>query len=85
MFEVDKKTMTAQRYPDGNIKAKTSHTLNPVWFIIYDPTGNGSIAFDPEINEPGLTNVAPTIMQLLGLKPPEIYDPPLLLFNEEGR
>ena len=39
MFEIDKKTNTAARYPDGSIKAKTAHTLNPVWFIVYDPTG----------------------------------------------
>jgi len=82
MFEVDKKTKTPKLYPDGRIRAKTAHTTNPVWFIVFDPTGNGCIDFDPEIGQPGLTNVAPTIMQLLGLKPPEIYDPPLLLFKE---
>jgi 2,3-bisphosphoglycerate-independent phosphoglycerate mutase len=85
MFEIDKKTNTPKRYPDGNIRAKTSHTLNPVWFIVYDPADNDSIAFDPEIKNPGLTNVASTLMQLMGLKPPEIYDPPLLLFKEGRR
>jgi 2,3-bisphosphoglycerate-independent phosphoglycerate mutase len=83
MFEIDEKTNTPKRYPDGNIKAKTSHTLNPVWFIVYDPTGNDCIVFNPEIKNPGLTNVASTIMQLMGLEPPEIYEPPLLLFKEE--
>ncbi len=85
MFEIDKKTNTPKRYPDGNIRAKTSHTLNPVWFIVYDPADNDCIAFDPEIKNPGLTNVASTILQLMGLKPPEIYDPPLLLFKEGRR
>ena len=83
MFEIDEKSRTPQLYPDGKIKAKTAHTLNPVWFIVYDPTGDDCIVFNPEIKEPGLTNVASTIMQLLGLKPPEIYDPPLLLFREQ--
>ncbi len=83
MFEVDKKTKTPKLYPDGKIRAKTAHTLNPVWFIVYDPTGNDCIEFNPEIKEPGLTNVASTVMQLLGLEPPEIYDPPLLLFREQ--
>ena len=78
MFEVNKKTKTPKLYPDGRIRAKTAHTTNPVWFIVFDPTGNGCIDFNPEIGQPGLTNVAPTIMQLLGLKPPEIADPPLL-------
>jgi 2,3-bisphosphoglycerate-independent phosphoglycerate mutase len=83
MFEIDGKTKTPKLYTDGKIRAKTSHTLNPVWFIVYDPTGNDCIEFNPEIKEPGLTNVASTIMQLLGLEPPEIYDPPLLLFREK--
>ncbi|HYA41441.1 MAG TPA: 2,3-bisphosphoglycerate-independent phosphoglycerate mutase [Syntrophobacteraceae bacterium] len=82
MFEIDEKTKRPKLYPDGKIRAKTSHTLNPVWFIVYDPRGNDCIEFDPQIREPGLTNVAPTLMQLLGLRPPEIYDPPLLLFRE---
>jgi 2,3-bisphosphoglycerate-independent phosphoglycerate mutase len=85
MFEIDEKTKAPKRYPDGSIKAKTSHTLNPVWFIVYDPTGNESIVFDPEIKTPGLTNVAPTIMQLMGLEPPEIYDPPLLVGKAKGK
>ena len=82
MFEIDKKTQTPRLYPDGRIRAKTSHTLNPVWFIVYDPTGEDCILFNPEIREPGLTNVAATLMQLLGIEPPEIFDPPLLLFKE---
>ncbi len=82
MFELDKKTKMPARYPDGSIKAKTAHTLNPVWFIVYDPSGGDCITFDPEIKNPGLTNVAATIMQLLGLESPEIYDPPLLLFKK---
>jgi len=83
MFEIDKKTKTAKLYPDGKIRAKTAHTLNPVWFIVFDPTGDDCIEFNQGIKEPGLTNVASTLMQLLGLEPPEIYDPPLLLFKEE--
>jgi 2,3-bisphosphoglycerate-independent phosphoglycerate mutase len=82
MYEIDEKTRTPKLYPDGKIRAKTAHTLNPVWFIVYDPTGDDSIVFNPEIKEPGLTNVASTLMQLLGLEPPDIYDPPLLLFKD---
>ncbi len=83
MFEIDSKTHTPKLYPDGKIRAKTAHTLNPVWFIVYDPTGEDCVVFDPDLREPGLTNVAPTLMQLLGVKAPEIYDPPLLLFKSE--
>ncbi|MCE5243718.1 MAG: 2,3-bisphosphoglycerate-independent phosphoglycerate mutase, partial [Desulfobacteraceae bacterium] len=83
MFETDKKTGEVKRDRNGRIKGKTAHTLNPVWFIVYDPAGDGSVRFDPEVKNPGLTNVAATCMQLLGLEPPEIYNPPLLLFEEE--
>ncbi len=82
MFEIDSKTGKPKVYPNGKIRAKTAHTTNPVWFIVFDPTGEGCIEFNPEIANPGLTNVAPTLMQLLGIDPPEIYDPPLLLFRQ---
>ncbi len=81
MYEIDKKTGKPKLHADGRPKAKTAHTLNPVWFILYDPSGDGCIRFDPEIKKPGLTNVASTLLQLLGIKPPEIYDPALLLFR----
>ena len=83
MFEIDKKTGDVKRDKSGRIKGKTAHTLNPVWFIVYDPSGDDSIRIDPKVAAPGLTNVAATCFQLLGLKPPETYDPPLLLFEEE--
>lgn len=82
MFEIDSKTHKPKLYPSGEIRAKTAHTLNPVWFIVFDPTGENSVEFNPKIAKPGLTNVAPTIMQLLGVEPPQIYDPPLLLFKQ---
>ncbi len=78
MYEIDKKTKEVKRDPSGKPKAKTSHTLNPVPFIIYDSTGR-EIKFNPEIRTPGLTNIASTCFQLLGLKPPDFYDPSLLI------
>ncbi len=81
MFETDKKTGQVKLNEAGNPKPKTSHTLNPVWFIVYDPGGGNSIRFDPQVQTPGLTNIAATCFQLLGLEPPELYDPPLLLFE----
>ena len=80
MFETDKKTGKA-KIEDGHPKAKTAHTLNPVWFIVYDPTGNGGIRINPDVSEPKLSNIAATCFQLLGMEPPAIYDPPLLLIE----
>lgn len=84
MYEIDSKTGKAKLNDRGQPKGKTAHTLNPVWFIVYDPSGEkGSIRCDPAVNSPGLTNIAATVFQLLGMEPPEIYDPPLLVFGDE--
>ncbi|GLI35937.1 2,3-bisphosphoglycerate-independent phosphoglycerate mutase [Desulforhabdus amnigena] len=82
MYELDKKTGKPKYNEEGKPKAKTAHTLNPVWFIVYDPSGEcASLRFNPEIKEPKLTNIAATCFQLLDLEPPELYDPPLLMAN----
>jgi len=83
MYEMDKKTGAVKRNPDGRPKAKTAHTLNPVWFIVYDPSEQISIRLNPEVADRSLTNIAATCFQLLGIEPPEIFDPPLLLFEED--
>ncbi len=82
MYETDKKTGKVKLNLTGQPKAKTAHSLNPVWFIVYDPAGGNSIEINQNIKEPGLTNLAATCFQLLGLEPPDFYDPPLLIFNE---
>jgi 2,3-bisphosphoglycerate-independent phosphoglycerate mutase len=81
MYEIDKKSGNIKLNEQGQPKGKTAHTLNPVWFIVYDPSGGNSIHFNPEVKVPSLTNIAATCFQTLGLEPPEIYDPPLLIFG----
>jgi 2,3-bisphosphoglycerate-independent phosphoglycerate mutase len=54
--------------------AKTSHTLNPVPFIIYDSIEKHEI----KQGSYGLANVAPTIALLLGLEPPDIWEPSMI-------
>jgi 2,3-bisphosphoglycerate-independent phosphoglycerate mutase len=51
---------------------KTAHSLNPVPFIIYDPNYNGEYEMN-EVDKPGLTNIAGTILNLLGFKNVEDY------------
>jgi 2,3-bisphosphoglycerate-independent phosphoglycerate mutase len=70
MFTIDK---------EGEKKIKTSHTLNPVPFAIYDPCYNGEYRM-ATIEKPGLSNVASTIMNLLGYEKVKDYDPSLLTF-----
>ncbi len=58
---------------------KTSHTLNPVPFIIYDPQYKNEYVM-ADVKNPGLSNVAATILNLLGYEKVEDYDPSLIKF-----
>ena len=66
---------------NGKKDVKTAHTLNPVPFIIYDPNYNGEYKM-AKIETPGLTNIAGTILNLLGYKNVEGYDPSLVTFEK---
>ncbi len=82
MYEMDKKAGRPKLNDQGNPKGKTAHTLNPVWFIVYDPSEDKPIEVNPAVAEPGLANVAATIFQLLHMEKPEIYAQPLLHFRQ---
>jgi 2,3-bisphosphoglycerate-independent phosphoglycerate mutase len=58
---------------------KTSHTLNPVPFIIYDPEYKNEYTM-ADVKNPGLTNVAATVLNLLGYEKVEDYDASLIRF-----
>ena len=74
MYEIDKKTRSFQKKPDGTLKAKTSHTLNPVPCYIVGADGL-SLA---DVEAPGLANVAATVLHLMGFAAPEGFRPSLL-------
>ena len=50
----------------GGVAPRTAHSLNPVPFIVYDPAERHELK---EGNTFGLANVAPTIVDLMGLEP----------------
>ena len=79
MYEQDKKG--AVRYEGGRPKAKTSHTLNPVPAILYDPLFAGEYRLDPEVAKPGLANVAATALALMGYQAPADYERSLIAFT----
>ena len=79
MYEIDKKT-GAVKMENGMPKSKTSHTLNPVPCIIYDPTANGEYEL-AKLEAPGLANVAATALDLMGFQAPEDYLPSLIQFK----
>jgi 2,3-bisphosphoglycerate-independent phosphoglycerate mutase len=56
---------------------KTAHTLNPVPFVIYDPGYKGEYEMAP-IQNRGISNVASTLLNLLGYEKVEDYDPSLI-------
>ncbi|NLK13898.1 MAG: 2,3-bisphosphoglycerate-independent phosphoglycerate mutase [Spirochaetales bacterium] len=67
------KTGEVARKEDGSPKAKTSHSLNPVPFILVDPLYDGE--YELTLKEGlGISSVAATVMNLLGFDPPEFYD-----------
>ncbi len=78
MFETDKNGNPVLG-KDGRPKPKTSHTLNPVPFIIYDPLFNGEYKLR-NLENRGLSNIASTCIMLLGFEPPDFYDPSLIEF-----
>ncbi len=59
---------------------KTAHTLNPVPFVIYDPKYAGEYKL-AKLAKRGLSNVAGTILNLLGFENVKGYDPSLIEFK----
>jgi 2,3-bisphosphoglycerate-independent phosphoglycerate mutase len=66
-----------QRDDGGHPVPKTSHSLNPVVFIIHDHKKRYVI--NERIERPGLGNNASTLINLLGFEAPEHYLPSLIL------
>ena len=79
MFEHDKKTGGVKE-KNGKKVQKTSHSLNPVPCIIYDPKFDGE--YDTNLNEGlGISSLAATTMNLMGYEAPEDYDKSIINFK----
>ena len=68
------KSKKPKKGKDGSYKAKTSHTLNPVPFIIYDNFTADKYEVKLGRDDFGLSNVAATTVNMLGFEAPEIWD-----------
>jgi 2,3-bisphosphoglycerate-independent phosphoglycerate mutase len=68
MYSIDSK---------GGKKTKTSHTLNPVPFAIYDPLYQGEYVM-ADLENSGLSNIPSTLLNLLGYEKVVDYDPSLI-------
>ncbi len=69
---VDKKTGKPIKGPGGTYEPMTSHTLNPVPFIVHS-SDSSRYELNKEILTPGLGNIAATILTLLGFEKPADY------------
>ena len=65
---------------DGKHIVKTSHSLNPVPFIIVDSGYNNEYTM-AKLDKRGLSNVAATVLNLLGFEKVPEYDPSLITFS----
>lgn len=79
MYERDKDGSIA-RDKAGRPRSKTSHTLNAVPFYLFAPS-SPKLALRGDLDEAGLANIAATVMELAGKRPPEDYLPSLLDFG----
>jgi 2,3-bisphosphoglycerate-independent phosphoglycerate mutase len=81
MYEHDKKTGAVLRKPDGSPRAKTSHSLNPVPCVVFDPESKGE--YGSELREGlGISSLTAACIELLGYLPPADYDPSVLVFKK---
>ena len=65
---------------EGQAARKTSHSLNPVPCIVYDPENKGEYASELRSGL-GISSLAATCIELLGFKAPADYDPSVLVMK----
>ncbi len=78
MYELDKKTKQPKLSADGKPKAKTSHSLNRVPFIVYDNENADKYTLKSDTGTFGLANVAATVVNLLGYDAPSMWNESLI-------
>jgi 2,3-bisphosphoglycerate-independent phosphoglycerate mutase len=79
MYELDKKGNPKAK-SNGEFAAKTSHTLNPVPCIFYSDQLKNNIEL-ADLEQRGLSNLASTVVNLLGYEAPMMWDKGLLRFK----
>jgi 2,3-bisphosphoglycerate-independent phosphoglycerate mutase len=73
MYARDKKTGEVKIKENGKPQAKTSHSLNPVPCIVFDPEYQQD--YSKELRGGlGISSLAATCIEFLGFEPPEDYD-----------
>ena len=78
MYEIDKKTHAPKADKEGHFKAKTSHPLNPVPCHIFDNYYRDAYTVKADDGSFGLSDVAATVVNLLGYEAPDMWDRSLI-------
>jgi 2,3-bisphosphoglycerate-independent phosphoglycerate mutase len=82
MYQRDKTGHVLRDKQTGQPVVKTSHSLNPVPFLIHDPARSDRYEIDLErARDGGIANVTATCLELLGFVPPDDLEPSLLRFR----
>ena len=82
MMQHDKGGRVQRDKKTGQPVVKTSHSLNPVPFMIHDPHRGDRYEIDPaRIEHAGIANVTATCLELLGFVPPAELEHSLLRFR----
>lgn len=79
LYETDKKTGALKLDKNGKPKAKTAHTLNPVPCVIYDNYSGDKYKVKPDNGGFGLSNVAATMVNLMGYEAPGLWDESMII------
>jgi 2,3-bisphosphoglycerate-independent phosphoglycerate mutase len=84
MFERDKKTHKILCDEQGLPKIKTSHTLAPVPFVLFNTEIlEREVSLKQTLPQAGLANVAATLLELAGFEAPPFYEPSLIVWGEK--
>lgn len=79
MYELDKQGRPL--VSDGRARPRTSHTLNPVPFVLVDPTGTWALSAAASAtgpDAPGIAQIGATLLRLLDVPAPSVYLPALV-------
>jgi 2,3-bisphosphoglycerate-independent phosphoglycerate mutase len=77
MYQLDKKG-DLMKNSEGNFMPKTAHTLNPVPFILVSQKPEENFHLKKGLVGAKLSNIAATVINLLGFEAPENYDESLI-------
>jgi 2,3-bisphosphoglycerate-independent phosphoglycerate mutase len=81
MYQRDKQGRVLRDSVSGHPVVKTSHTLNPVPFMVHDPNRGDQYRVAEHATGAGIANVTATCLELLGFEPPGDYAPSLLRYK----